>query len=458
MENLRADIIGINSEVNTVNGKKDYVFFDNGASTPGFKSVYEKLKEFMHNYSNVHRGSGYKSYFATEVYEQSREIVKKFVGADDNQVVIFIKNTTEGINKLARILRKYIGGGKVVITDMEHHSNLLPWLKYYKTIVWETDDEGKLHLEELERILSDNKDVRLVAVTGTSNITGYVNPVNKIAKIAHSYGVKIFVDGAQLVPHKPVNMKGKEEDERIDFLVFSAHKIYAPYGSGALIGDRDLLDDGCSPPEFVGGGTVKFVTFDEILWAELPDKEEAGTPNIPGAVALALTLKRIEEVGMDKIDKHERELSEYFEKNFHELKNFTLVGEARDSNSASVFSFTHKELSPFLVASVLSYEEGIGVRAGCFCAHPYMMKLLGFSADEIEGLKKKIIKKQVNYFPGAVRASLGCYNTKEEIDRLFEILRKIDDGMKLDHYKYDKKVGNYVPESFRFEEVDFFNR
>ncbi len=454
INNFREDILGIDMKVMTLNGEKPYIFFDNGASTPGFKSVFKKLEEFMHFYSNVHRGSGYKSYFATEAYEEARKIVKDFLDADDNHTVVFIKNSTEGINKLARKLKDYIGKGKVIITDMEHHSNILPWMKNYETILWETEENGKLSLSKLEELLLENNDVKLVAVTGASNVTGFTNKIHEIAKISHSYGAKIFVDGAQLVPHKKVSMRGKNKDERIDFLVFSAHKIYAPYGSGALIGDTEILSHG--DPESVGGGTVKFVSFERVIWADLPDKEEAGTPNIPGAIALALTLKKLNEFGMEKLEEHEEELSRYFMEKFKGLKNFKLVGEDRGQEAVSVFSFIHRKFSPFLVSSYLSYESAIGVRAGCFCAHPYMLKMIGIFGEKLKETMNNVILKRINYIPGAVRASLGCYNTKEEIDKLFDTLYKIDEMSEIKGYKFNPDIGNYVPEGFSFGEIDFF--
>ncbi len=456
LSELREDILGVNEKVETLNGVKDYIFFDNAASAPALKSVYKKMEDVLKYYSNVHRGAGYKAYFSTEAFEESREIVKEFIGAGKNDTVIFVKNATEALNKLARIMKDRFKGGKVVVSEMEHHSNILPWKKHFDIVWWPVNEEGKLEIETLEEILKkEGGDIKVVSVTGASNVTGFTNPVHKIAKIAHKYGALISVDGAQLVPHAKIRMDEGIKEEKIDFLSFSAHKIYSPFGSGALVGDESLLDVG--EPACAGGGTILFVQKDEILWADLPEREEAGTPNIPGAINLALTIQRLEHFGMENLEKRELELSKYFLERFYKLNNFELLGKNREKDAFSVFSFAHKELNPFLIAAVLSAEEGIGVRAGCFCAHPYLTKIMGFSKEKVEEIKKNMLNHKIEKFPGAVRASLSFYNNENEIDRLFDILNKIDKGeINTSEYKYYDEYETFFPKNFRFKKPDIF--
>ncbi len=456
IKELREDILGVHEKVETLNGVKDYIFFDNAASAPALKSVYEKMEDVSKYYSNVHRGAGYKAYFSTEAFDEAREIVSEFVGAGDGDTVIFVKNATEALNKLARILSDRFNGGKVIVSEMEHHSNILPWKKHFDVVWWPVNDEGKLELTTLENILKEEKDnIKVVSVTGASNVTGFVNPIHEIAKIAHKYNALISIDGAQFVPHAKMIMDNGNKDEKIDFLSFSAHKIYSPFGSGALIGDKNLLD--VNEPECVGGGTILFVSKEETLWADFPEREEAGTPNIPGAINLALTLKRLNYFGMENLEKREHELSKYFLDKFNKLNDFKLLGKNREEHYFSVFSFTHKSLSPFLLASILSVEEGIGVRAGCFCAHPYLTTIMNFSKEKVEEIKKDMLEGKIEKFPGAVRASLSFYNTEEEIDRFINILEKIEKGeIDTSKYRYYKEYEAFFPENFKFKKPDIF--
>ncbi len=450
MKELRKDILGFDTIVKTLNGEKEYVFFDNAASTPALKSVYQQMEEIMKYYSNVHRGTGYKAFYSTELFDKSREYVKEFVGASENDTAILVKNTTEAVNKLARIMKANFPDATILISEMEHHSNILPWKKHFRTRWWQVDENGRLDLNRLEEILKEeDRNIKLVAVTGASNVTGFTNPIYEIAAIAHKYGAYVFIDGAQLVPHKKISMTTDKDSEKIDFLAFSAHKIYSPFGSGALIGDKKIFST--KDPSCVGGGTIKFVAKEETVWADPPDREEAGTPNIPGAISLALTLKRLNSYSFQNLEKKEEELAKYFIEKFKELNKFTLLGDqSRSKEDFSVFSFKNDEgLSPFLIASILSFEEGIGVRAGCFCAHPYLAKLMNFSKEKVEEVKKKIINDEIDKFPGAIRASLSFYNTEEEIDRLFEILKKIEKG-EYSKYYFKKDVHAFIPEGFEF--------
>ena len=438
----RPKVIGENDRVRTVNGIRPYIFFDNAASTPALVAVFEKLKEFIPYYSNVERGIGYKSFVSTEMFEKAREKVHSFLGATEEHEVIFVKNTTEGVNKLARKLKEFIGDGKVLTTEMEHHSNLLPWKKHYDTEVIPVNKEGRVDLNLIEEALRKaNGKIKLVAITGASNVTGFVNPIYEISEIAHKYGALFSVDGAQLVPHKKVDMS-----RGIDFLSFSAHKFYAPFGSGALVGKKDILGKG--EPESVGGGTVKFVSLEEVIWADLPEKEESGTPVITGAIALMAAIEEFEKWGMDKLEDMESRLHRKLYETLSSLDGIEILGGKREKEDFPVISFVPRKVSPYILSSVLSFEYGIGVRTGCFCAQPYVKKLLKVTAEESDQIKKSMMS---GLLPGkgAIRASLSFYNTEDEIETLKQ---GIEDALSRDkfNYIYNSHLKAFVPENFKF--------
>lgn len=395
-----------------------YINFDNAATTPPFISVMEEINNFSPYYSSVHRGVGYKSIISSDYYERAREIVLKLVAANTgDNIAIFVKNTTEAINKLSYALEDVIQDGIVLTTEMEHHSNILPWRYKYPIDYVEVDNKGRLKLEHLEYLLKKYMGkVKLVAVSGASNVTGYINPVHNIAKISHKYGAKIFVDGAQLVPHYPINMTFPEP---IDFLAFSGHKIYAPFGTGVLIGNRDVFMD--KMPDEVGGGTIKLVTKKEVIWGDLPYKEEAGTPNLFGVIALAKSLETLLEIGMEDIANYEKALAKYTLEKMKKIPNIILYSDYNVDEKVPIISFNIDGLYHGDVATILSTEGGIGVRNGCFCAQPYVHKLLGISLKDIEELKRN---KELPR-PGMVRISFGLYNNYEEIDMFLKLLEKI---------------------------------
>ncbi len=439
---MRPEVIGEKTKVRVLSGERTYIFFDNAASTPALKRVVERLNQVLPYYSNVERGIGYKSFVSTELFEEAREKVKEFLGVPDTHTVIFTKNTTEAINKLARKLREFIGDGKVLTTEMEHHSNLLPWLKNYDTVVVPVDGNGRLDLNLIEDILrKEGGRIKLVTVSGASNVTGYPNPIYEIGGIAHRYGALFAVDGAQLVPHKRVNVS-----RGIDFLSFSAHKFYAPFGSGALIARREFFEKGF--PESVGGGTVKFVSLQEIIWADLPEREEAGTPVILGAIALAEAMEAFKEWGMENLEKREEELHRKLYSVLSSFEKIEILGGKRESSDFPVISFVTKGVSPYLISSVLSFEYAIGVRTGCFCAQPYVKKLMKVSAEDSRRVKHELIEGRLPGL-GAIRTSLSFYNSEEEIDTLKQAL---EDALsrKEFRYRYDQHLKAFVPENFKF--------
>jgi len=420
----RTLIAGIDTRVPLADGRMvTAVNFDNAATTPPLIPVLEAINKFAPWYSSIHRGAGYKSKYSTYTYEIAREIVASYVGADLNHdIVVFVKNTTEAINKLSyRLLEEIKSNDVVLCTRMEHHSNDLPWRMKYNVDYVQLDSTGRLCLEDLtHKLLKYKGAVKLVAVTGASNVTGHLNPIHQIAEIAHHYGAKILVDGAQLVPHMPVDMKAADSPEHIDFLTFSAHKMYAPFGIGVLIGPKSIFSKGI--PEFPGGGTVDIVTPDYIEWANPPKKEESGTPNLMGVVALISAIETLNSIGMNNIEKHEANLTKYTIEHLKQIPDIQLYGDIKNLDErVGIIPFNIENLHHALVAEALSWEFGIAVRSGCFCAQPYIQKLLNLSPEEI----KKRRENRTAPHPGVVRISFGFYNQKEEVDLLISSIKKI---------------------------------
>ncbi|MCK8816250.1 aminotransferase class V-fold PLP-dependent enzyme [Natroniella sulfidigena] len=452
-QQVRKEIVGINTKVPVSNNRYlQYINFDNAASTPSFKQVFEKIKDFLVWYSNVDRGTGFKSQISSEIYEKTYQLIANFMGVDlEKNTIILVKNTTEAINKLANSLQ--LSSEDVVITTlMEHHSNLLPWRSKAQVVYCGLTSSGKLNLDDLERKLKEYQNqVKLVAVTGASNVTGIVNPIHEIARLAHQYNAKILVDAAQLAPHHPIDLKPNHSAEHIDYLAFSAHKMYAPFGTGVLIGPQETFLN--QPPDYSGGGTVKSVTLDDVIWANLPDKEEAGTPNIIGAVALQESIKKIEELGWQNIIDTEEELIAYTLKQLKKLPKIKLYGvnELNNlSNQVGVISFNIEPLPHSLVATILAHEAGIGVRSGCFCAHPYVHQLLNLTPTEIKRFKDQIKTDDFSSSPGLVRISFGCYNSKTEIDRFVEVIESIIERITINfafstQYTFNPTTGEYIP-------------
>lgn len=426
-------IVGSYSEIKLENESMvHYINFDNAATTPPFKSVINSITDFAPTYSSVHRGTGYKSILSSEIYENGRDIVLDFVKGDrDFHTVIFLKNTTECINKLSYRLQDALKDKVVLSTYMEHHSNMLPWKYRYDTDFIEVDNSGRLCLEDLEFKLNLYKGkVGLVAVTGASNVTGYINPIYDIARICHKYGAKILVDGAQLIPHSSFDMKSVDSPEHIDYVTFSAHKMYAPFGIGALIAPKRTFENGHS--EIIGGGTVKFVSINDVIWADAPEKEEAGTPNLMGVVALSQSIKTLQELGIDKIETYERNLVRYALGLMKSIPNLTIYDDFDIESKVSIISFNMKGFHHSLLASILAHEGGIAVRNGCFCAQPYVQKLLKITDKEAMEYRTDNKSK----LPGMVRISLGLYNDYNEIYLFYHLLNKIGENSSYYQAKY----------------------
>ncbi|CUH95043.1 hypothetical protein P22_1112 [Propionispora sp. 2/2-37] len=437
---FRRLIAGVNVKVPLLNG--DYVTsinFDNAATTPPFHAVIKEIQDFSPWYSSVHRGTGYKSVVTSDMYEEGREQIKQFVHADAKRdLVIYTKGTTEAINLLSYILQQQEGQAVILSSEMEHLANDLPWRNKFKLDYVKINQAGELSLEDLAcKLERYGGKVKLVAVTGASNVTGFIPPVHKIAGLAHHYGARILVDGAQLVPHSAIDMKPHSSKEHIDYLVFSAHKMYAPFGTGVLIGPRDTFDG--YEPMLKGGGAVKLVSREFVDWDDSPYKEEAGTPNPLGVLALLTAIRIIQQIGIEVIYQYEKTVIDYLIAGLACMPGVSLYCHSSpDEDRVSIISIRVEGIEHRLLAKMLSYEAGIAVRSGLFCAHPYVEKLLGFSKQDIEYYHKHHEKT----VPGLVRISLGLYNTIQEADLFLDQLWQIINNKK--HYK--EKYNNLAVE------------
>ncbi len=457
--NVRNRIVGIDQKVPVLDGSlRPYINFDNAASTPTLQDVLDTVNEFMHWYSSVHRGTGFKSRVATQAYDDARRIVAEFVGANlKDHTVIFGKNTTDAINKLSYRL-PLTKDDVVLVSLLEHHSNDLPWRAQAHVEHVKADELGRLDVVDLDRWLEIYKGrVKLVAITGASNVTGHLPDIHGIAKKAHAAGAEILVDCAQLAPHRRVAVGDLGDPAHLDYVAISAHKMYAPFGTGALIGRKDTFEHG--EPEYRGGGTIEIVTVDHVEWSGAPDRDEAGSPNVVGAVALAATIKALNQIGMDVIAEHEAELTAYALEQLKPIERLEIYGEtdvATVRNRLGVIPVNIKGTSHFLVAAILGTEYGIGVRNGCFCAHPYLLHLMRLTSEESNRVRHDILANNRHDMPGLVRISFGMYNTTAEVDVVARALRDIAQGKYVGDYVQDVKSGEYHAVSWQPNLAQYF--
>ena len=394
--------------------------FDNAATTPPFKKVDSFVYENMLMYGSVGRG-GHKSSYCTQAYELSRQEVLSFFNLTDKDgyTVIYVKNTTEGLNLLANVLCEH-KMDKVLASRMEHHANDLPWRMAASMLYIEVDKKGKLCFEEIEeRLVQAQGTIKYITVAGAGNVTGYVNPIHQTARLAHKYGAKLIVDAAQLVAHRAINIKGTGENDAIDFLVFSGHKMYAPFGSGVVIGLKEVFD--CKMPYLMGGGAVTAVLDDDVYFKEAPQKDEAGTPNLLGAMAIVAAMVVLKEVGFEHIAYHEEKLKRRLLKGLSEMPEVVLYGASEDADRLGVVPFNVKGINHGQMGALLQDIRGIAVRSGCFCAQPYATRLLGMSNKE----RYHYLLNPSLPQPGMVRASIGLYNTEEEVDEFLNTVEYI---------------------------------
>ncbi|PIE53275.1 aminotransferase [Candidatus Fermentibacteria bacterium] len=447
---MRDRILGLDRQTPLLDGSTvTYINLDNGASTPPMMDSVEALEKFMPYYSSVHRGTGFKSRLSTRVFDETRNILAEFVKADlEKNTIIFGKNASEALNKLSHALPH----GKecvVMTTRMEHHSNDLPWRDHYKVVHVDVLPDGRLDEEDFDRKLAlHKKNLALVTVAGAANVTGYLQPIHRLARKVHEAGSMILIDAAQLAPHREINMLPDHHPEHLDFIALAGHKMYAPYGTGCIIGPKKVFMT-CAP-DYSGGGTVNVVTPDEVYWADLPDKEEAGSPNVPGAIAMAASAKALMKRTMKKIEEHEVRLTKYSLNRLKEVPGMTIYGESDPEklDRVGVIPFNVKGIHHSLLAAILGYEGGIGVRSGCFCAHPYVVTLLGLTDEEAEAWRTDFLNGDKSKMPGMVRMSLGCYSNEEDVDRLVAMLKKIAAGDYSGEYEVVRETGEYIPKGY----------
>ena len=449
--NVREYVVGVERRVPLFDGGQvPYVNLDNAATTPPLQPVLDGSQRFYEWYASVHRGSGFKSLLSTHVYERCHQVVADFLGADlDHHTLIFTQNATHALNKLAMAMGRR-SECVVLTTVMEHHSNLLPWRKVGCQVAYAgVTADGRLDMADLEaKIATHAGRLSLVTVTGASNVTGIMPPIRRIARMAHQAGALIAVDATQLIPHRAFKMGAPDDPERIDFVCLSAHKMYAPFGAGVLVGPKTVFED--SDPDHWGGGTVSAVTMDEILWAPLPEKEEAGTPNVLGCLALGCVMKVLDSIGMDAVAEHERMLTRMALEQLTQIDGLTVYGltdpELREDRlgviTVNADRYNHAQL-----AAILGHEWGIGVRNGCFCAQPYVRELLGVSDDEMRQIVQRLNQGDHATVPGMLRISFALYNTPDEVVYLLDALRSIlRDGPRA-NYIIDPRHLDYVPDT-----------
>jgi cysteine desulfurase/selenocysteine lyase len=378
---------------------RSVVYLDNAATTQKPYAVIEAVSNFWaHHNANVHRGGHGVGAKASELYEAARARVAQFLNAREAAEIVFTRGTTEAINLVASSWSEAFvrQGDEIIVTEMEHHANLLPWMRLAEKQgahlkVWRITDDGRLNLDDLEQLLTER--TRLVAVSHISNVLGTVNPVAAICQRAHAAGALCLVDAAQSVAHMPLDVQAMD----CDFLAFSGHKAYGPTGIGVLYAKRALLE--AMPPYHVGGGMVQIVRWERLVWAEPPAKFEAGTPPIAEAIGLHAALDFIDAIGRDAIERYERELTEYALARLQEVPDLRLHGPIPDR--AGIFAFSLGEIHPHDIATVLDTHD-IAIRAGLHCAHPLGERLGGPTA----------------------RASLAIYNDTQHIDALIDALHE----------------------------------
>lgn len=435
-----ASLVGDGLAVPCADGaRRPYLNLDAAASTGALRSVADRVNAFLPWYSSVHRGAGYKSQLATAAYEDARSAILEFAGRDaDRDVAVICRNTTEAINHLAYRLR--LDPADVVVTTVvEHHANLLPWARVATRRFVECGGDGTFEPAAVEHALDDGPAPRLLAITGASNITGWVPPLEPIIAMAHARGVPILVDAAQLAPHRPL-------PPAADFVVLSGHKMYAPFGAGALIGPRASFETG--DPFLVGGGAVDLVDLDEVVWNAPPDREEAGSPNVLGALALAASARGLQHIGWRAIAAHDAHLALRLRAGLAAIPRVRLLGPPTDVQTLPIATFTVDDMPHALVAARLSAEFAIGVRHGCFCAHPYLVRLLGLSDDQLRAFRVAARGHDRHALPGAVRASAGISTTPADIDRFLDAVSKVVGGPPPVRYRADDASGDYWPEGF----------
>ena len=435
--------------------RNNYINFDNAATTPPFKSVEEALNKDLLKYGSVHRGSSYKSQISTENYEHVRKIVREYVHATDDYYTVFVPNTTSGINQIAYIFSQITG--KILFSDIEHSSSMLPWIFHegrrntskqvslrdalanntdpfnkeivdlgkQQVVTFKTNSDFSYNLVDIARIFEernnkiDKETIKLICIVGASNITGYKPPIKELSTIAHNYGALVMVDACQLIQHDQIDMV----DQGIDFLVFSGHKMYAPYGSGAIVGIKKLFD--AFWPYQMGGGNFPYISADGIVCRNKNERaHDPGTPNYVGARAIEYSIQQLKELGIENLKNHNKYLFTKAIKTLSSINQVILYNSYW--NDSSVIAFNVSKFPHYLVSQVLNDLYSIGTRAGSFCVYEYTRRINGIQEDE--DILQLVQAGDISKIPGCIRVSFGLMNTEQEISRLAFALKEIIDN------------------------------
>jgi cysteine desulfurase/selenocysteine lyase len=402
------------------------VYMDHAASTHPPGAVLGAYVTFLEReYANVHRGSYELARKATLRFEDAYRMCAEFIGGNlDDSCIVFTANTTGALDLVAHLVASR--PGKVLVSDLEHHSNDLPYRRRNAVVRVNITPEGRLDMEDYVRKLRSN-DVKLVAVTGAANVTGWMPDIHAMARLAHEAGALIVVDGAQLLAHAPVDVKPIDHPEHIDFFAAAGHKAYAPFGAGFLYGPRTVMDE--APAYIPGGGTAANVTSTGVEYLKAPDRHQGGTPNIPGVIAMAEALRFLRSIGMENVRRHEMVLLERAWTQLSAIEGVTLYGPPDWRERVGILPFNIAGVSDMLGAAIMGEEGALAVRNGRFCAHVHADKLLrfqgGWTAEE-------------GHTPGAIRASLGLYNTEAEVDWLAHMVQRVRDRKWIGRYRVKK--------------------
>ena len=444
-----------NSDLHENDGSR-YINLDNAATTPPFASVEKGILNDLSEYGSVHRGAGSKSKISTDKYEEARNTIKQFVNARKEDYAVFVHNTTAGMNLLAYLFSQI--KGKIVVSDIEHSSSLLPWIFHEgrnqtkeqvtlqdallkrtnelndhvlsngreKVIVHKTKKDFSFDLDNIENIFRENSlkspdhRVKLLVITGKSNVTGYRPPIKEMGEIAHKYGAMVLLDACQLLQHEKLDMT----DLNIDFTVFSGHKMYAPFGSGAVVGNKNLFD--AFWPYQVGGGSFPYISSDgEIIRSENEQAHESGTPNYIGARAIHYSMKQLMQIGFQKIKTHELTLINKVYKGLKSINGIILYTNEDHKGllDTSLIVFNLHGFPCHLLAEILNEEYGIGTRSGSYCVYEFSRRIMNIESDE--KILEQIKSGDKSSIPGSVRISFGLENQGEDVDLLIDAMKKI---------------------------------
>ncbi len=471
LEHVKTDFIGLNVQYQLATGELTRrVYLDSTASTLMMGPAYRAYQKFMRHYSNTHSEMHFSAKIATEAYHWAHDRILRFLGADQDEYTCFFtgSGTTSGMNRVARAFNNHRPDkNTVLVSIMEHHSNDLPHRKHGGKVIHIPVDThesrmGCIDTNLLEKYLQQyHDDINYVSITGISNVTGIINPIDQVADLAHKYGAYIVVDGAQMAAHVPVRMGGNgNPNHHIDAFVFSGHKTYAPGSPGVVVIKKSFLEN--QEPEEVGGGMVGRVFPKRyIVKKEFPDREEAGTPNIPGGILLASAIEILDRIGMENILEEDISITNAALKAMLEIDDVVIYGDpdTEECPRACSISFNVKGMDHGQIAAILNDYYNIAVRNECFCAHPYVEKMMELShAEQIKTVDRETDRFNIEPWMGMVRVSFGLYNTFEDVDYFINALAEIVQNREkyILFYRVNDH-GDYEHKTFRFSGKEYFN-